>query len=400
MDLTAAAAGDLAAGFPRVAASYVANAWAPSPSRRAAPFPAGTPIGLFFTNAIHSPDGAPLVASPVSVLLTLTAPLVDGAGHSTVSGVADADAAALEAGRAGPGAAARQPDLRAADGGDAREPRLRLRLRPDGAAMTKTARALLLGPGRDRLARWPRAPAWRAGSSSTTSPVRRSARASAVSADVDEPAAVWFNPANLVYLGGVSASAGGVFLTSKSSFSPAGGGAETEHASAATSSCRRSSRTACITDRVAVGMGVYSTFGIGITWPADWEGRERRDSGLARDADLQSHRRGQGAPADLGGGRLRRRPQRRRFHERLAGPDRRRRAVGRRHVGLRLQRRRPLQDLPGPAARGAHLPEPGQARLRRRAGELQPREPGLRARAARPGRDRVDHAARHHHRRA
>ena len=27
------------------------------------------------------------------------------------------------------------------------------------------------------------------------------ARASAVSADVDEPAAVWFNPANLVYLG-------------------------------------------------------------------------------------------------------------------------------------------------------------------------------------------------------
>ena len=35
----------------------------------------------------------------MSVLLTLTAPLVDGAGHSTVSGVADADAAALEAGR-------------------------------------------------------------------------------------------------------------------------------------------------------------------------------------------------------------------------------------------------------------------------------------------------------------
>ena len=35
------------------------------------------------------------------MLLTLTAPLVDSAGHSTVSGVADADAAALEAGRAG-----------------------------------------------------------------------------------------------------------------------------------------------------------------------------------------------------------------------------------------------------------------------------------------------------------
>ena len=99
MDLTAAAAGDLDAGFPRVAAGYVASAGRhrhPGGARR---FPAGHTIGLFFTNAIHSPDGAPLVASPVSVLLTLTAPLVDGDGHSTVSGVADADAAALEEGR-------------------------------------------------------------------------------------------------------------------------------------------------------------------------------------------------------------------------------------------------------------------------------------------------------------
>jgi hypothetical protein len=96
MDLTAAATGDLTAGFPPVAAAYATGAIA---IEAAAPFPAGHQIGLFFTNAIKSPDGAPLVASPVTVLLTLTAPLVDGAGHSTVSGVADADAAALEAGR-------------------------------------------------------------------------------------------------------------------------------------------------------------------------------------------------------------------------------------------------------------------------------------------------------------
>jgi hypothetical protein len=98
MDLTAAAAGDLNAGFPPVAAAYLANPGAIA-IQFAAPFPPGHLIGLFFTNAIHSPDGAPLVASPVSVLLRLTAPLVDGAGHSTVSGLADADAAALEAGR-------------------------------------------------------------------------------------------------------------------------------------------------------------------------------------------------------------------------------------------------------------------------------------------------------------
>jgi hypothetical protein len=102
MDLTAAAAGDLSAGFPPVAAQYLPNVGGVGviAVQAAAPFPAGHLIGLFFTNAIKSPDGAPLVASPVSVLLTLTAPLVDG-GHSTVSGFSDADATALEAGREG-----------------------------------------------------------------------------------------------------------------------------------------------------------------------------------------------------------------------------------------------------------------------------------------------------------
>jgi hypothetical protein len=100
MDLTAAAAGDLNAGFPPVAAAYVPSVGAIA-IQFATPFPTGHEIGLFFTNAIHSPapNAAPLVASPVSVLLTLTAPLVDSAGHSTVSGVSDTDAAALEGGR-------------------------------------------------------------------------------------------------------------------------------------------------------------------------------------------------------------------------------------------------------------------------------------------------------------
>jgi hypothetical protein len=98
VDLTALDAGDLAAAFPRVTATYVAASSAIA-IQASQPFPAGHQIGLFFTNAIHSPDTTPLVASPVSVLLTLTAPLVDGAGHSTVAGVTDADAAALEAGR-------------------------------------------------------------------------------------------------------------------------------------------------------------------------------------------------------------------------------------------------------------------------------------------------------------
>jgi long-chain fatty acid transport protein len=98
-------------------------------------------------------------------------------------------------------------------------------------------------------------------------------RASAVTADDPEPAAVWFNPANLAFMGGVSASAGGVFLTTKTTFSPSGGGPDTstDRGNFLLPEFFVNGR---ITDRVALGMGVYSTFGIGITWPYDWEGRE------------------------------------------------------------------------------------------------------------------------------
>ena len=99
------------------------------------------------------------------------------------------------------------------------------------------------------------------------------ARASAVTADDEEPAAVWFNPANLAFMGGVSASAGGVFLTTKSSFSPTGGGPDT-NTDRGNFFLPELFANGRITDRVAVGMGVFSTFGIGITWPDDWEGRE------------------------------------------------------------------------------------------------------------------------------
>jgi hypothetical protein len=114
IDLTAAPTQDPVATFPPVAAQYVPSLGAIA-IQAAAPFPAGHLIGLFFTNAIKSPDGAPLVASPVSVLLTLTAPLVEG-GHSTVSGVSDAEATALEAGRQGLAQVLDNPTLAALTG--------------------------------------------------------------------------------------------------------------------------------------------------------------------------------------------------------------------------------------------------------------------------------------------
>lgn len=96
MDLTAVGQSDLVDGLPPIDAQ-VANGNILITTQAA--LPAGHTIGLFFTDGLHDPSGTPLVASPVSILLTLQGPLVDGAGHSTVSGVTDAEAAMLEAGR-------------------------------------------------------------------------------------------------------------------------------------------------------------------------------------------------------------------------------------------------------------------------------------------------------------
>jgi hypothetical protein len=63
------------------------------------PFVEGHQFGVFLKRTIRNPSGAPLVPSPVSVLLTARGVLVDAQGSSTVSGVADADAAQLETGR-------------------------------------------------------------------------------------------------------------------------------------------------------------------------------------------------------------------------------------------------------------------------------------------------------------
>lgn len=98
-------------------------------------------------------------------------------------------------------------------------------------------------------------------------------RASAVTAETSEPAAVWFNPAQLPYQKGVSGSAGGVLVTARSTFTPADGGSTTDSKRGLffLPTIFASTR---IGDRVALGMGVYTAFGIGIRWPDDWVGRE------------------------------------------------------------------------------------------------------------------------------
>jgi hypothetical protein len=108
VDLTALLGGSLPDGFPAVTATFDAGAIV---IKGKAPFVAAHQYGVFMMRArdagqppgppgIHDDKGRPLVPSPISKLLTLDAPLADAAGHSTISTVADADAAMLEAGRA------------------------------------------------------------------------------------------------------------------------------------------------------------------------------------------------------------------------------------------------------------------------------------------------------------
>jgi hypothetical protein len=96
MDLDAVAKGDLVNGLPVIDAQVVNGNIVITGQN---PFPANHTMGLFFTNGLHDPAGIPLVASPVSVLLTLQGSLVDADMHSVISGLSDAQAAVAEAGR-------------------------------------------------------------------------------------------------------------------------------------------------------------------------------------------------------------------------------------------------------------------------------------------------------------
>ncbi|HVV16341.1 MAG TPA: hypothetical protein VHH90_03985 [Polyangia bacterium] len=96
MDLDAVVQGDLVNGLPRIDAQVVGGDIVITAAN---PFPANHTIGLFFTNGLRDPAGQPLVASPVSVLLTLQGSLVDSDMHSVIAGVSDGQAAIAEGGR-------------------------------------------------------------------------------------------------------------------------------------------------------------------------------------------------------------------------------------------------------------------------------------------------------------
>jgi hypothetical protein len=96
VDLTAIAEAELSAAFPPFAAGVDGSEIVLTPSQ---PLQPGHQYGLFFTDALSNDDGVPLVASPVSKLLTLEAELANSSGESLVSALTNEQASMLEAGR-------------------------------------------------------------------------------------------------------------------------------------------------------------------------------------------------------------------------------------------------------------------------------------------------------------
>jgi long-chain fatty acid transport protein len=98
-------------------------------------------------------------------------------------------------------------------------------------------------------------------------------KASAITASVDEPAAVWFNPGALALMHGFGASVGSTLVLAASSFEPKDGGAKVD------SKQERSLlplvfADAAVGERFHVGVAVVPAFGLAIEWPADWVGRQ------------------------------------------------------------------------------------------------------------------------------
>jgi long-chain fatty acid transport protein len=96
-------------------------------------------------------------------------------------------------------------------------------------------------------------------------------KGSAVSASTQEPAAVWFNPAALAFMGhGVSASVVGIRARATYE-APDGAETSTVNNNHALPTLFANAR---VHERVALGFGVYPAFGLEIEWPGDWVGKE------------------------------------------------------------------------------------------------------------------------------
>ncbi|OPY81748.1 MAG: putative outer membrane protein precursor [Syntrophorhabdus sp. PtaU1.Bin153] len=101
----------------------------------------------------------------------------------------------------------------------------------------------------------------------------------AVTAQADEPAAIFFNPAGITQLDGTQVSVGACFVMPTMSFKSDGNPAmgtsldQRWKIKDRTWPIPNGYVTHKVNDKVSIGLGTFAHFGLGVEWPNDWEGR-------------------------------------------------------------------------------------------------------------------------------
>jgi long-chain fatty acid transport protein len=98
-------------------------------------------------------------------------------------------------------------------------------------------------------------------------------KASAVTASVNEPAAAWFNPGALGFMKGFGGSVGGTIALATNKFEPKDGSAAT-HSTQGAFFLPAVFLEGALDEKLHVGLAALTAFGLGISWPSDWAGRE------------------------------------------------------------------------------------------------------------------------------
>lgn len=108
---------------------------------------------------------------------------------------------------------------------------------------------------------------------------KATAMGGAFAAQADDPSALFYNPAGIAQLPGTQASLGMNTVMARATFESDGNSrmgtvtGETSHAKKRIIPIPNGYITSKVSDRVSLGIGIYSPFGLSIDWPRDFEGR-------------------------------------------------------------------------------------------------------------------------------
>jgi len=103
--------------------------------------------------------------------------------------------------------------------------------------------------------------------------------AGAVTAQTDEPSAIFFNPAGIIQLDGTQISVGSCMVMPTMEFKSNGNmlmgtyAGETSKIKDHTWVIPNAFVTHKVNEKVAIGIGTFAHFGLGVEWPNKWEGR-------------------------------------------------------------------------------------------------------------------------------